>query len=121
MIRWLLGVLDDEFIFSGLGLLAVKARPQRPNARMTAESRVIASAESLDEDDYRFDSIPRGGLTEDRIYYVGSSGNISIIDRRGNRDARSNDLRLRDSTGGNLMMVDGIAVPANRRQFRMGL
>jgi outer membrane protein assembly factor BamB len=107
-IRWLLGVFDDEFVFAGLGILGVKPRPTRVDPRLVAETRVIASAESLDEVDYRVDSIPRGAVTEDRIWFLGSRGLLRILDSRSNRDPRMNDLRL--SGVGNLLLVDGLAV-----------
>lgn len=112
MIRWLLGAIGDEFVFSGLGIVAVGTRPDehgRPAVRR------IASPEALGEDHYRSAAIPRGAVTEDRIWYVGSDSGIRILDIRGNRDPRMEQMTI--SGRGNLLMVDGIAATAMNGQI----
>lgn len=112
MVRWLLGALGDEFVFSGLGIVTVAARPDS-NGRPAM--RVIASPESLHEDHYRSTAIPRGGITDDRIWFVGSDGAIRILDERGNRDPRM--ARLQYGGRGNLLMVDGLVATLSDGQL----
>lgn len=109
-VRWLLGTLGDEFIFTGHGIVGVEARP-RTSSRLDATDRVIASPEVLGESSgYRIGDVPRGALTEDRIWFLGSNHQLLVLDNQGNLDARRNDLAIRDF--GNLLLADGIAVTA---------
>ncbi len=107
-VRWLLGAIDNEFVFSGLGVIAAKARPRR-STTLDPETRVVASAEALGEDaGYRISDIPRGALTDDRIYFLSSNRQLHVLDKSGNEDVRRNDLQVAEL--GNLLLADGIAV-----------
>ena len=103
-IRWLLGAIGDEFILSGSGIVATPARPAEPTGR--ASVRLVASETALGEGYYRTIQIPRGALTRDRIWFVGSDGGIRILDERGNQDPRMADLK--PIGRGNLLLVDGL-------------
>jgi outer membrane protein assembly factor BamB len=105
LMRWLLGAVDGEFVFAGLGLVGIEARPE-PGAG--PEVRVIASPEALGEDHYRSTAIPRGALAGDRIWFVGSDGGIRILDSRGNRDPRMARSAIGGRGTGNLLLSDGI-------------
>jgi hypothetical protein len=101
-------VLDDEFVFSGLDIVAVKARPARI-VRRHPDARLVASAEALGEDGgYQIADIPRGGLTSNRIYFLGSNRQLHILDAKGNVDSRRGDLPIDDLC--NLLLSDGLAV-----------
>ncbi|MGA1605990.1 MAG: PQQ-binding-like beta-propeller repeat protein [Planctomycetota bacterium] len=116
LVRWLLGPLGDEFVFAGLGVMAVRARPdpgERPKVRL------IASPESLGEDHYRSTAIPRGALAADRIYFVGSDGGLRILDANGDRDPRMGDWTLGGKGTGNLLLVDGIVTAIGRTQLQV--
>jgi len=116
LVRWLLGPLGDEFVFAGLGVMAVRARPEsgeRPKVRL------IASPESLGEDHYRSTAIPRGAIADDRIYFVGSDGGLRILDANGNRDPRMADWTLGSKGTGNLLLVDGLVAALGRSQLQL--
>lgn len=108
-VRWLLGVIGSDFIFAGDGIVAVAARDGVENSR--AAVRPIASAESAGSSYYRPTSVPRGAVTEDRIWFIDADGVLRIFDARGNRDPRIADRK--DKLYGNLLMVDGLLVVAS--------
>ena len=116
LVRWLLGPLGDEFVFAGLGVMAVAARPapgERPKVRL------IASPEALGEDHYRSTAIPRGALAGERIFYVGSDGGLRILDANGDRDPRMADWTLGGKGTGNLLMTDGVVAAIGRSQLQV--
>ncbi|MHC5066196.1 MAG: outer membrane protein assembly factor BamB family protein, partial [Planctomycetota bacterium] len=107
-VRWLLGELNGEFILSGKGILGIT--PRSGNARLSPKVRQIASAESLGENSNFAgftESIPRGAISGDKIYFLGSSKMFSILDSKGNRDPRSDDFQISGPLG-NLFLSDGM-------------
>lgn len=109
-VRWLLGVIGSEFVFAGDGIVAVAARAGAENGR--AAVRLVASVESIGSSNYyRPTAVPRGAVTEDRIWSIGADGVLRIFDARGNRDPRLADHK--DAPYGNLLMVDGMLVVAS--------
>jgi outer membrane protein assembly factor BamB len=116
LVRWLLGPLGDEFVFAGLGVMAVRARPE-PDER--PKVRLIASPEALGEDHYRSTAIPRGALANERIYFVGSDGGLRILDANGDRDPRMADWTLGGKGTGNLLLVDGMVAALGRSQLQV--
>lgn len=107
-IRWLLGAQNDEFLFSGLGVVAVKARPIGRSGQPSV--RRIRSPESLglpSDTLITSQAIPRGALTDDRIYYASPAG-LRVFNRRG--DAKMAKLVSNGHGLGNLLLVDGILV-----------
>lgn len=114
-LRWLLGAIGDEFVFSGLGVVAVKSRP-RDGLRLEPRARIVRTPESLGLARGGIASvhaIPRGALTEDRIYYVSPQG-LRVFDIQGNTDPSIHDLPGADSLLGNLLLVDGLLVALRR-------
>lgn len=106
--RWLLGAIGDEFIFSGLGVVAAKARPEG-RTRSKPDSRTVRRTDSLGlhPDGPAAYTVPRGALTEDRVYYASRAG-LRVFDREGIRQSQrmvTPELGL-----GNLLLVDGILV-----------
>lgn len=110
-LRWLLGSMDDEFFFGGLGVLAVKARPGSDQSE--AAARVVRGPESLGLDQYGRTSIygiPLGALTSNRIYFSTPDG-IKVFDKDGDTDPSSSDLDTSSGSGlGNLLLVDGLLI-----------
>jgi outer membrane protein assembly factor BamB len=107
--RWLLGAIGDEFIFAGVGVVAVKARPDGAT-RPRASCRLVKSPESLQlSKDYGFaQTMPCGALTADRIFFPSPAG-LQVFDVAGDIDRRAATLRG-NSPLGNLLLVDGLLV-----------
>lgn len=106
-VRWLLGAQGDEFIFAGLGVVAVKARPT--GRALEPSVRRVRSPESLGLPTDMLlstQTIPRGALTEDSIYYSSPAG-LRVFDRQG--DTREDKLASHGGLG-NLLLVDGMLV-----------
>ncbi len=106
-VRWLLGAIGDEFIVSGQGVLAIKARPTSP--RQSGEVRLVRSRENLGVDPL-LDLPPRGAIVGNRIYYP-SSGGVSVFDAHGTADPIVTSLP-RLPRPGNLLLTDGLLVSA---------
>ena len=106
-VRWLLGAIGDEFIVSGQGVLAIKARPA--GIRQTAEVRLVRSRENLGVDPL-LDLPPRGTLVDGKIYYPSNNG-VSVFDVRGTADPIITTLP-RLPRPGNLLLTDGLLVSA---------
>lgn len=108
-VRWLLGAHGDEFVFSGLGVIAARTRPEgREPGSIEPQLRSIRRADDIG---HNLRTVPRhlgrGALTDDLIYYSLTS-RISAFDYDGNLDYRSADLQI--NAPGNLLFVDGLAV-----------
>src|SRR5690606_17197758 len=87
-VRWLLGALDDEFIVSGVGVLAIKTRSNR--ASLQPNVRVVRSRESLGIDPI-LDQPPRGALVDGKIWYPRVTG-VTVFDRHGTTDAKASAM-----------------------------
>lgn len=111
-IRWLLGVHEDEFVFSGRGVVAVKARPARIDVDLKPEVRSVCSPERVgmgSDDRYWSRQIARGALADGLIYFP-SNDRINIFDLSGNSDPRANEVRQGGIHPGNLLLADGLLV-----------
>jgi outer membrane protein assembly factor BamB len=111
-VRWLLGAIGDEFIFSGRGVLAVKARSGTTS--IVPAVRSVRTAENLGLDEYAplTDQMPRGAIAEDKVYFPSAAG-LAVFDAQGNTDRSTIDLRVQNP--GNLLLVDGLLVSARSR------
>lgn len=106
-VRWLLGAIGDEFIVSGQGVLAIKARPA--GIRQSADFRLVRSRENLGVDPL-LDLPPRGAIVDGKIYYPSNNG-VSVFDVRGTADPMITTLP-RLPRPGNLLLTDGLLVSA---------
>ena len=114
-VRWLCGVLDGEFVLSGAGIVAVRARPDVPFQR-TPPLRQIRSRDTLFDDGQ--DEFPRPAVTNDRIYAPSADG-IRILDRAGEDVSDASPLMFK--APGNLLLVDGMAVSLRNGVFEVHL
>ncbi len=103
-IRWLLGAIGKQFVFSGLGIVAVEAHGEGQRPRVS----FVANAGELGEDRYRANAIPRGAIAGNRIYYVGTTGTLTVLDLLGHRDPKLGNLP--GGSRGNLLLIDGLSV-----------
>ena len=114
-IHWLLGSQGDEFLFSGLGVVAVQARPKSSSGQPAV--RRVRSAESLGLPSDTMISprtIPRGAISEELIYYTSPAG-LRVFDQKG--DAAVPKLAAGSEALGNLLLVDGILVSLRDSQL----
>lgn len=100
-VKWMLGVLGDEVIFSGTGVVGVKLSGETSGRSVTPRS--IRSPNYLDLRDHT--RPPRGAIAGNHIYFPRAT-DIRVFDRNGN--APHGPIRL--AGPGNLLMVDGILV-----------
>lgn len=106
-VRWLAGALDDEFVLTGRGAIAVKARPtQGIGTRATV--RQLVAPEHF-RHDFGGAISGRPAVTGDRLW-VGRFNEITAFDRAGNELPAGEQLRSSNYQGGNLLLVDGIVV-----------
>ena len=98
-LKWLLGLIGDEVVLSGSGVIAVKLKPgsgTTPDVRQVRRPEQFAGLSS---------AIARGGVTASHIVHPVSDG-ISTFDPQG----QPLQQEFRITTPGNLVMVDGILV-----------
>ncbi|MHC4513363.1 MAG: outer membrane protein assembly factor BamB family protein [Planctomycetota bacterium] len=99
-VKWLLGVLGDEVIFSGAGVVGVKLRGATAGQPITPRSIRAPNYLSL-----RDRAMPARGAIAGSWIYFPSTNDIRIFDRNGNA-APNSPIPL--AGAGNLLLVDGI-------------
>ncbi|MEY4830650.1 MAG: hypothetical protein RLZZ562_2446 [Planctomycetota bacterium] len=109
-VRWLCGALGDEFVFSGAGVVAVKARPSAPLERPAA-IRQVCPRDALFDDQ---DEFPRPALTEGRIW-IPRQDSVRVVNPDGSRAQDAPQLTF--AAPGNLLLVDGIAISLRNGAF----
>ncbi|MBL8730725.1 MAG: PQQ-binding-like beta-propeller repeat protein [Planctomycetes bacterium] len=111
-VRWLAGVLDDEFVLSGRGAVAVVARTDDPSR---AAVRQLVRPEALRQ---RGDSAgsARPAITADHVWFA-AGDRILGFDRAGNPVPAERQMSLAHHQAGNLLFVDGIVVSLRQRAF----
>ncbi len=100
-VRWMLGLLGDEVIFSGRGVVAAKL--QTRHANMAAEIRQLRDPSYLGYHNQA--QAPRGAITAQNIYLPTDSG-IQIMDAKGTTSGNSIPM----PNQGNLLLSDGLLV-----------
>ncbi|MCA8949854.1 MAG: PQQ-binding-like beta-propeller repeat protein [Planctomycetes bacterium] len=115
-VRWLCGAIDDEFILTGRGAIAVKARPDGVLSQR-AEVRSLVPREVFQQGSGGTIS-GRPAVTADHVW-VGRRGSITAFDRAGNGIESAAQIRVEDYQGGNLVFVDGIAVSVRLGAFEV--
>ncbi|MEE9126381.1 MAG: PQQ-binding-like beta-propeller repeat protein, partial [Planctomycetota bacterium] len=99
-VKWLLGILGDEVIFSGAGVVGVKLRGAGAGQAITPRS--IRNPRYLDN----LREPARGAIANGWIYFPGTN-DIRVFDRNGNA-APNSPIAVGGS--GNLLLVDGILI-----------
>lgn len=103
-VQWLCGAIYDEFILSGAGVVAVKARPDvsfdgRAAARQVVHPDMIAAA--------RRSRLPaRPAVTADHVYVPTDNG-VLAFDCNGAPHSTRPHIQVNGYQPGNLMLVDG--------------
>ncbi|MEM7204276.1 MAG: PQQ-binding-like beta-propeller repeat protein [Planctomycetota bacterium] len=104
-VRWLLGLLGDEVIFSGLGIVAVKMRAETGPGRK-ADYREVRSPARL-RVGMATREVPRGAVADGAIWHVAEGGLVAL---RPDGTELAAPTRLAPGTIGNLLLTEGIAV-----------
>ncbi|MCR9245581.1 MAG: PQQ-binding-like beta-propeller repeat protein [bacterium] len=115
-LRWLAGALDDEFILTGRGAIAVKARPEG-TLNQRAVVRQLVSPEMFRRGRAE-GTAGRPAITNEHLW-VGRRGVITAFDRAGNPIARGQEITDNEYTGGNLVFVDGLVTSLRYGGFEM--
>lgn len=104
-VRWLAGAIGDEFILTGRGAIAIKARSDGLLAGRTEVRQLVSPM--------NFRQRAGGGvagrpaIAGDRLW-LARLGQITAFDRNGDELPPTERMILRDYAGGNLVFVDGI-------------
>lgn len=111
-VRWLAGVLDDEFVLAGRGAVAVKARP-REVAPGDPELRQLVRPDQLRE---RNESATMGrpAVTADHVWFP-RPGRILGFDRAGNPLPAEQQIQAGKFLPGNLLFLDGAVIALRQR------
>ena len=108
---WTLGLLGEEAIFSGRGVVGVKVQPDakgQPQVRQIRAPQYINGGISS--------RIARGAVTKQFITHP-SNKTLDSFDREGNPAPRQFDI----TKAGNLLMIDGLVVSARADEVRVYL
>ncbi|HEB54374.1 MAG TPA: hypothetical protein ENI87_14065 [bacterium] len=112
-VQWLCGTIDDEFVLSGAGVVAVRARPDNTFGR--AVVRQLVRPDQIDG--RRLLRIPaRPAVTEDAVF-VPTLDRVLAFDRTGMPAKPVAELRCNGLRPGNLMLVDGVVASLRNRSF----
>jgi len=113
-VQWLCGAIDDEFILSGVGIVAVKARPE-DNFGTTAIYRQMVRPDQIGG--RRFGMLPaRAAVTEDHVW-VPTRDKVLAFDRSGQPHEKLPITPIDGYKPGNLMLVDGVMVSLRNNNF----
>ena len=113
-VQWLCGAIFDEFILSGAGVVAVKARPDidfdgRASARQVVHPELIAAI--------RRSRLPaRPAVTADHIFIPSDNG-VLAFDGNGAPHRSLPNIPVNGYQPGNLMLVDGAICSLRSRAF----
>lgn len=107
-VSWTCGVIDDEFILTGRGAVAVKARPEGQLLAMQPKVRQLVPPQIFRQRSGGPVS-GRCAVTADH-FWLARRGSITGFDRAGNAVALDREIRAPSYDGGNLLFVDGVVV-----------
>lgn len=110
-VTWLAGCLGDEFVLSGVGAVAVKARPAVKSG-LSPQVRQLVRPEALGS--VRDAAMPgRPAVTSHGLWFS-RYGRLLPFDRDGNPGT---PVPVQGLQPGNLLLVDGIVVSLRQRNF----
>lgn len=113
-IQWLCGAIDDEFIFSGRGVIAAKARPEGAFGT-TPIYRQMVRPDQLGEQ--RLGMLPaRAAVTADHVW-VPTRDKVLAFDRVGSPHEALPIIPIDGYLPGNLMLVDGVLASVRNGHF----
>ncbi len=114
-ILWLAGAMGDEFVLSGIGAIAVKARPGTAFGA-DASARQLVRPEQLS--DRRNGGLPpRPAVTHDAVWFARADG-ILAFDGRG-KPLPDSPFRVPQLLPGNLLLIGGIAVALRQQALHI--
>jgi outer membrane protein assembly factor BamB len=117
-VQWLCGALDDEFVLSGAGVVAVKARPESVFDRRPVFRQLVRPDQIGDRRRIRMPARP--AVTADHVY-VPTVDRVLAFDRAGNPHQSRPRIELNGYQPGNLMLVDGAIASLRSRAFELAL
>lgn len=112
---WLAGALGDEFVLSGVGAIAVRARgqqvvPERPQVRQLARPDAVSDRRSGH-------SPTRPAVTSEGVWFARADGLVGV-DPTG-AALPSSPVRLERFQPGNLLLVAGLVVSLRQRSLEI--
>ena len=117
-VQWLCGAIDDEFIFSGAGVVAAKARPQGTFGTKPVYRQMVRPDQIGDR---RMSQLPgRAAVSADHVW-VPTRDRVLAFDRAGNPHQEHARTQVDGYQPGNLMMVDGVITSVRNRSFDLVL
>lgn len=117
-VQWLCGAIDDEFIFSGAGIVAAKARPEGQFGARAMYRQMVRPDQIGDR---RMTRLPgRSAVSADHVF-VPTRDRILAFDRAGNPHEDLGIIPVDGYQPGNLMLVDGVLTSLRNRSFDLVL
>ncbi|MFT4512458.1 MAG: outer membrane protein assembly factor BamB [Planctomycetota bacterium] len=117
-VQWLCGAIDDEFIFSGAGVVAAKARPEGTFGTTPVYRQMVRPDQIGDR---RMTRLPgRAAVSADHVW-VPTRDRVLAFDRAGNPHEDHARIQIDGYQPGNLMMVDGVLTSVRNRSFDLVL
>lgn len=117
-VQWLCGAIDDEFIFSGAGVVAAKARPEGTFGTKAAIRQVVRPDQISDRRQSRLPG--RAAVSADHVWVPTRDG-VLAFDRAGNPHQDHARIQIDGYQPGNLMMVDGVLTSIRNNSFDLVL
>lgn len=117
-VQWLCGAIDDEFIFSGAGVVAAKARPEGTFGTKAAFRQMVRPDQLGDRRQSRLPG--RAAVSADHVW-VPTRDRVLAFDRAGNPHEDHAIIGIDGYQPGNLMMVDGVLTSVRNRSFDLVL
>ncbi|MEC8652556.1 MAG: PQQ-binding-like beta-propeller repeat protein, partial [Planctomycetota bacterium] len=117
-VQWLCGAIDDEFILSGAGVVAAKARPE---VGLDARAVVRQLIHPDQMGDRRQTLMPARPAVTSQHVYVPTVDRVLAFDRSGAPHAARPIIELNGYQPGNLMLVDGVLCSVRSRAFELAL
>lgn len=115
-VLWLCGAFGDEFVLTGAGAVAVRARPEGP-AGQRAEVRSLVAPDRLG--DRRSGVLPpRPAITADAIWFP-QPDRLQAFGRDGRPHPGTPALPLPRYVPGNLLLIGGIVVSVGQHAFEV--
>ncbi len=113
-VRWLCGAIDDEFIFSGAGVIAAKSRPEGTFGTKPVYRQMVRPDQIGDRRQSRLPG--RAAVSADHVW-VPTRDHVLAFDRAGNPHEDNARIQIDGYQPGNLMMVDGVLTSVRNRSF----